>query len=113
MAGLFFWRKKRTDEAAPAATEPTEVELAHIVRLAKVTKAQKEELSERLLDYKRRVLAGEKFEDLARQFSEDKSTSPKGGVLNKFGSGQLSSEAFEEVAFSLAKPKDISKPFQS
>ena len=28
MAGLFFWRKKRTDEAAPAATEPTEVELA-------------------------------------------------------------------------------------
>ena len=59
------------------------------------------------------IQQGEKFEDLAKQFSEDKSSSPKGGLLSKFGSGQLSSEEFEEVAFSLAKPNDISKPFQS
>ena len=56
---------------------------------------------------------GEKFEDLAKQFSEDKSSSEKGGVLNRFGSGQLSSDEFEDVAFSLTKDNPISKPFQS
>src|SRR5690606_23295096 len=52
-------------------------------------------------------------ETLARQFSEDKSSSSKGGVLNRFGSGQLSSEEFENVAFSLSKENPVSEPFQS
>ena len=56
---------------------------------------------------------GEKFEDLAKQFSEDKSSSEKGGVLNRFGSGQLSSDEFEDEAFALTKENPISKPFQS
>ena len=60
-----------------------------------------------------KIQQGEKFEDLAKQFSDDKSSSSKGGQLNKFGSGQLSSEEFENAAFSLANPDDISKPFQS
>jgi peptidyl-prolyl cis-trans isomerase SurA len=38
---------------------------------------------------------------LAKQFSDDKSSASKGGVLNKFASGQLSSEEFENVVFSL------------
>jgi len=56
---------------------------------------------------------GEKFEDLAKQFSEDKSSSSKGGVLNRFGSGQLSSEEFENVAFNLTKENPVSEPFKS
>jgi peptidyl-prolyl cis-trans isomerase SurA len=55
----------------------------------------------------------ESFEDLAKQFSQDKSTSSKGGVLNRFGSGQLSSEEFENKAFSLQTPSQISEPFQT
>lgn len=50
---------------------------------------------------------------MAKQFSEDKSSASKGGLLNKFGSGQLSSEEFENTAFSLDNAGDISKPFQS
>ena len=61
----------------------------------------------------KKIQQGEKFEDLAKQFSEDKSSSSKGGVLNRFASGQLSSEEFENVAFSLEKVGDVSKPFQS
>src|SRR5690606_11970030 len=56
---------------------------------------------------------GEGFEGLAQQFSEDKSSAAKGGVLQRFGSGQLSSDEFENVAFSLQNKNDISKPFQS
>lgn len=64
-------------------------------------------------DIYKKLQQGEKFEDLAKQFSEDKSSSTKGGVLNRFGSGQLSSEEFETVAFSLTKENPISEPFKS
>jgi peptidyl-prolyl cis-trans isomerase SurA len=60
-----------------------------------------------------KIQQGEEFEALAKQFSQDKSSAGKGGVLNRFGSGQLSSEEFETVAFSLQKPNEISKPFQT
>lgn len=50
---------------------------------------------------------------MAKQFSEDKSSSSKGGVLSRFGSGQLSSEEFENAAFALTPQKPISEPFQS
>jgi peptidyl-prolyl cis-trans isomerase SurA len=64
-------------------------------------------------DIYEKINQGEKFEELAKQFSEDKSSSSKGGVLNKFSSGQLSSEEFENVAFGLKTPEEISKPFKS
>ncbi|WP_264510932.1 peptidylprolyl isomerase [Flavobacterium sp. N1719] len=56
---------------------------------------------------------GEQFEELAKQFSEDKSSSTKGGVLNKFASGQLSSEEFENQSFALTKENPLSKPFET
>lgn len=64
-------------------------------------------------DIYKKIQQGEKFEELAKQFSEDKSSASKGGVLNRFGSGQLSSEAFENQAFSLSKENPISKPFET
>ncbi len=56
---------------------------------------------------------GEKFESLANQFSEDKNSGPKGGLLPRFASGQLSSEEFENVAFSMKNAGDYSDPFES
>lgn len=64
-------------------------------------------------DIYKKLQQGEKFEDLAKQFSDDKSSSNKGGVLNRFGSGQLSSEEFENVAFNLTKDNPISEPFKT
>ena len=60
-----------------------------------------------------KIQQGESFEALAAQFSDDKSTASKGGQLQRFSSGQLSSEEFEKVAFGLKDAGEISKPFQS
>jgi peptidyl-prolyl cis-trans isomerase SurA len=91
-----------------------EVTVAHIMILkAKPEDSDQNKPENTINEIYKKIQQGEKFEDLAKQFSEDKSSSPKGGVLNKFGSGQLSSEEFEDVAYSLTNPNEISKPFQS
>ncbi|WP_299555745.1 peptidylprolyl isomerase [Seonamhaeicola sp.] len=56
---------------------------------------------------------GETFEDLAKQFSDDKSSASKGGQLAPFSSGQLRAEKFEETAFNLENKGDVSEPFRS
>lgn len=90
-----------------------ELTVAHIMILNAKPEDKEKNPQNTINDIYKKIQQGEKFEDLAKQFSEDKSSSSKGGVLNKFGSGQLSSEEFENTAFSLEKPGDISKPFQS
>ena len=90
-----------------------EITVAHIMILNPKQEETDKNAEKTVNEIYKKIQQGEKFEDLAKQFSEDKSSSSKGGVLNRFGSGQLSSEEFENVAFSLDKAGDISKPFQS
>lgn len=92
-----------------------EVTVAHIMIVKPSTPdAQLEAKAKQTIDdIYQKIQQGEGFESLANQFSEDKSSASKGGVLQRFGSGQLSSEEFENVAFSLQNKNDISKPFQS
>lgn len=92
-----------------------EVTVAHIMIVKPSTHdAQLEAKAKQTIeDIYQKIQQGEGFESLANQFSEDKSSASKGGVLQRFGSGQLSSEEFENVAFSLQNKNDISKPFQS
>lgn len=61
----------------------------------------------------KKLQQGEDFETLAKQFSEDKASAPKGGLLNTFSAGQLSSEVFEDVSFGLQNEGDYSKPFET
>jgi len=61
----------------------------------------------------KKIEQGEKFESLAKQFSDDKSSASKGGLLAAFSGGQLSSKTFEDVAFGIENTGDISKPFLS
>ena len=92
-----------------------ELTVAHIMILKPTTTdSQLDAKAKQTIDdiYKK-IQQGEPFEGLAQQFSEDKSSATKGGVLQRFGSGQLSSDEFENVAFSLQNKNDISKPFQS
>ena len=61
----------------------------------------------------KKLKQGEDFAALAKQFSQDKATASNGGKLNRFSSGELSSTEFEDAAFSLAKPGDITAPFET
>lgn len=90
-----------------------EITVAHIMILNPKPEEADKDAKNIINDIYKKIQQGEKFEDLAKQFSEDKSSSSKGGVLNRFGSGQLSSEEFENVAFSLKNVGDVSAPFQS
>jgi peptidyl-prolyl cis-trans isomerase SurA len=92
-----------------------EVTVAHIMILnpSDAKEEAKLKAKQTIDDISKKLQQGESFEALANQFSEDKSTAAKGGVLQRFGTGQLSSEAFESVAFSLEKSGDISQPFES
>ncbi|WP_231928698.1 peptidylprolyl isomerase [Formosa sp. Hel1_31_208] len=89
-----------------------EVTVAHIM----VSQNQKDSTTNpenRIKQIYQKIQQGEKFQSLAKQFSDDKSSSSKGGELALFTGGQLSSKVFEDVAFSLENSGDISQPFQS
>lgn len=88
-----------------------EITVAHIMLTDKDTNTESAE--ERINDIYKRIEQGEDFEALAKQFSEDKSSSNKGGRLNTFSSGQLSSEIFEDKAFALKNTGEITEPFKS
>ncbi len=90
-----------------------EITVAHIMinRPSDPVLAQKAKST--IQDIYKKLQQGESFETLAQQFSEDKSSAAKGGVLGRFSSGELSSEKFEDVAFSLTKEKPLSEPFES
>ncbi len=90
---------------------PAEAEIGHIVRMAKVTKLQKEDLRKKLFDYKARVEKGEDFAKLATEFSEDLGSGKQGGDLGFAKRGQMVS-AFEGAVLKL-KPNQISDPVES
>lgn len=56
---------------------------------------------------KARVLKGEDFAELAKQYSEDKGSAPKGGDLGVFKKSEMV-PAFAEAAFALQKSKQLS-----
>ncbi|EOG6895641.1 peptidylprolyl isomerase [Flavobacterium psychrophilum] len=94
-----------------------EITVAHIMILkspkaeSEITTTEKAKAT--IQDIYTKLKQGENFESLASQFSQDKKSAPKGGLLPRFASGQLSSEEFENAAFALTKPKEYSAPFES
>ena len=90
---------------------PAEVEISHIIRLAKPNKNQKEELYAKLLDFRRRVEKGESFEDLAKVHSEDLGSGKRGGDLGFAKRGAMVAP-FEAAALRL-KPNQMSDVVES
>ncbi|MDF7821123.1 peptidylprolyl isomerase [Runella sp. MFBS21] len=90
---------------------PAEVEIGHIVRYAQVTKAQKEELRNRLLEFKARIEKGEDFASLASAYSEDIESAKQGGDLGFAQRGSMVPE-YEGAALKL-KINEISEPIES
>ena len=67
----------------------------------------------RIKEIYRSIQEGDSFESLAKQFSDDKSSAAKGGVMNPFKSGDIRSEIFVNTAFGLKDIGAISEPIQT
>jgi peptidyl-prolyl cis-trans isomerase SurA len=55
---------------------------------------------------------GANWDDLVKNFSQDKTSSANAGQLKPFTTGQMVSE-FEQAAFALKNPGDISEPVKT
>jgi peptidyl-prolyl cis-trans isomerase SurA len=84
-----------------------EVEVAHILLNDKGEKG--EELINTIYD---KLEKDEQFRALARKYSDDTGSKSKGGKLRKFGTGMMV-DSFEDVAYSLQKEGEYSKPFKT
>jgi peptidyl-prolyl cis-trans isomerase SurA len=89
----------------------SDVEIAQIVKIAEVSQAQKDQTRQKLIDLRDRILRGEDFSKLAREFSEDPSAQYNGGDMGYVGRGAMVPQ-FEATAFKLRKG-EISMPFES
>lgn len=88
-----------------------EVEVAQIVRVAKISAKQKEATKMELLSIRDQLLTGADFATLAKKYSADPSVATNGGDLGWAGRGMMVPE-FEAAAFKL-KPNEISMPIES
>jgi peptidyl-prolyl cis-trans isomerase SurA len=105
----FGYHIVKVDDKRPSRGEVT---VAHIM----ISNVQADSLlnpETRIKEIHKKINQGENFESLAKQFSDDKSSANNGGVLSPFTGGQLSSQEFETMAFSLNEPGNISKPFST
>ena len=85
-----------------------EISVAHIM-IYKNSSNAKEKITN-ILDS---INKGSSFESMAKLYSQDKRSAARGGVLNKFSSGQINSIPFENAAFSLNNIGDISNPIET
>ena len=85
-----------------------EISVSHIMIYKKNINA-KEKIT-KILDS---INKGSSFESMAKLYSQDKRSAARGGVLNKFSSGQINSIPFENAAFSLKNIGEISNPIET
>ena len=90
---------------------PTQVEVAQIVIKPEITDDQKDNIREKLNNFRDRVYKGEDFKMLATLYSDDPGSAIKGGELGFVNRGDLVPE-FERAAFRL-KEGEISKVVES
>ncbi len=89
----------------------SDVEVAQIVKTAKISSAQKEEARKKLADLRERILKGENFNELAVKYSDDPSAQQNGGEMGYVGRGAMV-PSYEATAFKI-KRGEISQPFES
>ena len=90
-----------------------EVVVSHIMLMKTDDKELNKKNESRIQELYQKLQQGESFEQVAKQFSEDKSSASNGGKMAPFSSGQLSSEEFENIAFSLSAENPLSAPFET
>ena len=90
------------------------VEVAHIMinSTAKNDEKFRKEAKTKIYLIDSLLKAGNDWNNMCNKYSEDQNSASRNGQLRAFGRGQIVPE-FEEVAFSLQTPNQISKPVQT
>lgn len=91
-----------------------EITVAHIMtKIPKgATEQEKANAKTKIDEINAKLKAGQKFEDLARQFSDDKQSSDKGGQLQPFKGGHWP-KSFENASFALKNNGDVTEPIST
>jgi peptidyl-prolyl cis-trans isomerase SurA len=88
-----------------------EVEVAQIVKVAKISEEQKEITRNQLMALRDQIISGENFGELARKYSADPSVTSNNGDMGWVGRGRMVPQ-FEATAFKM-KVGEISIPFET
>lgn len=107
----FGYHLVKTTDKRPARGE---VKVAHIMLMVPQGSADSSWISaeRRIKDIYSRLRAGADFSSLAKDLSEDRGSARNGGELPAFGTGRMVPE-FEQAAFKLQFPGDISEPVRT
>ncbi|RAW03457.1 peptidylprolyl isomerase [Pseudochryseolinea flava] len=90
-----------------------EVEVSHIM-IRTGADQDNEKAKNTIFDIYDKLRAGEPWDELCKEFSQDPGSKDTGGKLRPFGIGVMRNvPEFENVAFSLEEPGDLSDPFQT
>lgn len=89
----------------------TEVSVAQIVKRPSVSQPQKEATRKKLLEIRNRILEGEEFGELAKEYSNDPGSAARGGELGFVSRGDFVPQ-YEAVALKL-QPGELSQPVES
>ncbi|HNR20893.1 MAG TPA: peptidylprolyl isomerase [Bacteroidia bacterium] len=101
----------KTNDIRPAVGE---IRVAHIMIKSSATDpdSAKDNAKKKIDEIYLKVKAGEKFEDLVNQYSEDRGSQKGGGALPWFGTGRMVPE-FEKAAFALKNDNDYTEPVKT
>ena len=96
------------EDAEPLAGQPTEIAARHLLvsyqgalRASPSVTRSKSEAQARATEALTRAKAGENFETLVKEYSDEPGAAERGGSLGRFGRGMMV-PAFEKAAFKLA-----------
>ncbi len=107
----FGYHLVKVEDKRPARGE---ILVAHIMINAKagIPKQDSINAKNKIDEIYAKLKKGEKFEDLVKQFSDDKASAAKGGELRWFGYYDMPAE-IENASFALQNNGDISEPVKS
>jgi peptidyl-prolyl cis-trans isomerase C len=114
-------QKKKMGDLRPAAQDqykanpskfdrPERINAAHI--LVRMKSADDVEAKLKIDDLYKKAQSGSAFSDLAKANSDDRGSKDRGGVLGQFARGNMV-KPFEDAAFALKTPREISPPFRT
>jgi peptidyl-prolyl cis-trans isomerase SurA len=89
----------------------SDVEVAQIVRTARISDTQKEQVRKRLSEIRDQIVAGGNFNELAKKYSDDPTAQQNAGEMGYFGRGAMVPQ-YEAMAFKM-RVGEISQPFET